>query len=57
MAIRSVEDYKAGLNDGRTLFFKGDRVEDVTRHPDLGVWGGARLARILRSLKILRIRI
>ena len=37
MATRSVEDYKAGLNDGRTLFFKGDRVEDVTRHPDLGV--------------------
>ena len=37
MAIRSVDEYKTGLNDGRTLFFKGNRVEDVTRHPDLGV--------------------
>ena len=37
MATRSVAEYKAGLNDGRTLFFKGNRVEDVTRHPDLGV--------------------
>ena len=37
MATRSVAEYKAGLSDGRTLFFKGDRVEDVTRHADLGV--------------------
>ena len=37
MGVRSAEEYKASLNDGRTLFFKGDRVEDVTRHPDLGV--------------------
>ena len=37
MGVRSTEEYKAGLNDGRTLFFKGNRVEDVTRHPDLGV--------------------
>ena len=37
MGVRSTEEYKAGLSDGRTLFFKGDRVEDVTRHPDLGV--------------------
>ncbi|MCZ6675869.1 MAG: hypothetical protein O7E52_01340 [Candidatus Poribacteria bacterium] len=37
MGIRSVEQYKAGLNDGRTVFFKGNRVEDVTQHPDLGV--------------------
>ena len=37
MAIRSAEQYKAGLKDGRAVFFKGNRVQDVTQHPDLGV--------------------
>ncbi|MSS71248.1 MAG: hypothetical protein EXS64_07145 [Candidatus Latescibacteria bacterium] len=42
MGVRTAEAYLEGLRDGRAVFFKGERVEDVTAHPDLGV--GARHA-------------
>jgi len=37
MALRTVEQYLAGLRDGREVYFRGQRVEDVTRHPVLQV--------------------
>lgn len=36
MALRTPEEYLAGLRDGRTVFFQGDPVPDVTAHPELG---------------------
>jgi 4-hydroxybutyryl-CoA dehydratase/vinylacetyl-CoA-Delta-isomerase len=37
MPLRTVEDYKASLRDGRTVYYRGQRVPDVTTHPVLGV--------------------
>ena len=37
MPLRSVEQYRASLRDGRSVYFKGRRVEDVTVHPVIGV--------------------
>ena len=37
MGVRTAKDYLEGLKDGREVFFKGERVADVTAHPDLGV--------------------
>ena len=37
MGIRSVEEYKASLRDGRKVYVRGERVEDVTTHPILKV--------------------
>jgi 4-hydroxybutyryl-CoA dehydratase / vinylacetyl-CoA-Delta-isomerase len=37
MALRTVEQYKASLRDGRLVYFRGKRVEDVTTHPVIGV--------------------
>jgi aromatic ring hydroxylase len=37
MALRSVDDYVRSLRDGRTVFFRGKRVEDVTTHPVISV--------------------
>jgi 4-hydroxybutyryl-CoA dehydratase/vinylacetyl-CoA-Delta-isomerase len=37
MALKSVQEYKQSLKDGRVVFYKGERVEDVVAHPDLGV--------------------
>src|SRR5215471_12147011 len=31
--IRSGEEYRAGLHDGREIWIDGERVQDVTRHP------------------------
>ena len=33
MALRSVDEYVRSLQDGRTVFFRGARVPDVTTHP------------------------
>ena len=33
MALRTVEQYKESLRDGRVVYFRGHRVEDVTKHP------------------------
>jgi aromatic ring hydroxylase len=32
MAISTIEEYKAGLRDGRAVLYQGDRVDDVTAH-------------------------
>jgi len=37
MALRTVEQYKASLRDGRLVYFRGKLVEDVTTHPVIGV--------------------
>src|SRR5438552_1966845 len=37
MPLRTVEQYKASLRDGRVVYFRGKRVEDVTSHPVIGV--------------------
>jgi aromatic ring hydroxylase len=37
MALRTVDQYKASLRDGRVVYFRGRRVEDVTAHPVIGV--------------------
>ena len=37
MAIRTAEEYLAGLRDSRTVFQGGGRVEDVTAHPVRGI--------------------
>ena len=33
--LRTAEQYQASLRDGRTVFYRGQRVEDVTAHPAL----------------------
>jgi aromatic ring hydroxylase len=35
--IRSADEYLEGLRDGREVWYRGERVEDVTAHPELGV--------------------
>src|SRR5579883_462082 len=35
--MRRAEEYRASLRDGRTVFFRGRPVDDVTTHPVLGV--------------------
>ncbi|HQK27668.1 MAG TPA: 4-hydroxyphenylacetate 3-hydroxylase N-terminal domain-containing protein, partial [Smithellaceae bacterium] len=37
MAIRSVKEYKESLRDGRRVYIRGEKVEDITRHPILGI--------------------
>jgi 4-hydroxybutyryl-CoA dehydratase/vinylacetyl-CoA-Delta-isomerase len=37
MGIRTAEEYKASLRDGRRVYIRGEKVEDITRHPILGV--------------------
>ena len=37
MALRTPEQYRASLRDGRAVFFRGKAVEDVTTHPVIGV--------------------
>lgn len=37
MGLMSAEEYKASLRDGREVYYKGERVEDVTRHPTIGI--------------------
>ena len=35
--MRTAEQYKQSLRDGREVYFEGQRVEDVTTHPVIGV--------------------
>lgn len=44
MSLRTPEQYLQGLRDGRTVYYRGERVDDVTAHPEIGV--GARHAAI-----------
>lgn len=37
MALRSVDEYVNSLRDGRTVYFRGRRVPDVTTHPVISV--------------------
>jgi 4-hydroxybutyryl-CoA dehydratase/vinylacetyl-CoA-Delta-isomerase len=37
MGIRTVGQYKESLIDGRRVYIRGEKVDDVTRHPVLGV--------------------
>jgi len=37
MGLRTVEQYKQSLRDGRKVYVRGERVEDVTAHPIIGV--------------------
>ena len=36
MPLMTAEDYKDSLRDGRTVYYRGKRVEDVTAHPVIG---------------------
>ena len=36
MPLRTVEQYQESLRDGRTVYFRGERVPDVTTHPVIG---------------------
>jgi aromatic ring hydroxylase len=44
MGLRTVEQFLSGLRDGREVYYRGQRVPDVTEHPELG--GAARHAAI-----------
>jgi len=37
MGLKSPEEYKASLRDGRAVYYRGERVEDVTTHPHLSL--------------------
>src|SRR6516225_4136010 len=37
MGLRTAEQYKESLRDGRTVYFRGERVHDVTTHPVIGL--------------------
>ena len=37
MGLRTADEFRASLRDGRSLFYKGKKVEDVTSHPELAV--------------------
>jgi aromatic ring hydroxylase len=37
MGLRTAEQYKASLRDGRVVFFRGEKVPDVTAHPVIGI--------------------
>jgi 4-hydroxybutyryl-CoA dehydratase / vinylacetyl-CoA-Delta-isomerase len=37
MALRTAEQYKSSLRDGRAVFFRGEKVADVTTHPVIGI--------------------
>jgi aromatic ring hydroxylase len=37
MALRTVDQYKASLRDGRVVYFSGQPVDDVTTHPVIGI--------------------
>ena len=35
MGLMTPEQYKASLNDGRVVYYKGQKIENVCEHPDL----------------------
>jgi 4-hydroxybutyryl-CoA dehydratase/vinylacetyl-CoA-Delta-isomerase len=37
MGLKTAQEYKESLRDGRVVYYKGEKVEDVTRHPELSV--------------------
>src|SRR5260221_8738773 len=37
MALRTAQQFLDGLNDGREVYYRGERVASVAEHPELGV--------------------
>ncbi|NOT54608.1 MAG: gamma-aminobutyrate dehydratase [Deltaproteobacteria bacterium] len=37
MGLRTPEQYKASLRDGREVYYRGELVQDVTTHPIIGI--------------------
>jgi len=37
MGLRTAEEFLQGLRDNREVYYRGERVPDVTQHPELGV--------------------
>ncbi len=37
MGLRTVQQYRDSLRDGRAVFFRGEKVADVTEHPVIGI--------------------
>ncbi len=37
MGLRSVAEYKAGLDDGRVIYYRGEQIGNVAEHDDLGI--------------------
>ncbi len=37
MGLKTAEEYMRSLRDGRAVFYRGEAVDDVARHPHLGV--------------------
>ncbi len=37
MALITAQQYKESLNDGREVYYKGEKVDNVATHPDIGV--------------------
>ncbi|MEC8992574.1 MAG: 4-hydroxyphenylacetate 3-hydroxylase N-terminal domain-containing protein, partial [Candidatus Latescibacterota bacterium] len=37
MPLRTAEQYREGLRDGRLVYYRGQRVEDVTTHEQLSI--------------------
>src|SRR5579863_3633843 len=37
MGLRTAEQYKSSLRDGRAVYFRGEKVADVTTHPVIGI--------------------
>ena len=37
MALRTAEQYKSSLRDGRAVYFRGEKVADVNTHPVIGI--------------------
>jgi len=35
--MRNLDDYKESLRDGRVVFYRGEKVDDVTKHPILSL--------------------
>ncbi len=37
MSLITPQEYRESLNDGRVVYYKGEKVENVATHPDLSV--------------------
>ena len=55
MGLRTPQEYKASLQDDRVIYYKGERVKDVTTHPVYAAWPCSMPALTIRWLKIRAI--
>ncbi len=37
MVLMTADEYKSSLNDGRTVYYRGKKVDDVTNHPIISI--------------------